>query len=156
MKTTELIAQHILDVHEGGNWTEVDIVSALTDVSWQEAIAVTAASTNTIAALLYHLTFYNNVVARRIKGIGTDIPESNGFDLPTITSAADWAQLKQDNITSSHELAEAIRSVDEARLEEPIMAGYSSFYKNMQGCVEHVHYHLGQIVLLKNLIRNSQ
>jgi len=32
---------------------------------------------------------------------------------------------------------------------------YGSYYRNLQGIVEHHHYHLGQIVLLKKWIQTS-
>jgi hypothetical protein len=156
METTEHIAQHLLDVHEGGNWTEVDIIHTLADVTLQEAITVTPASVNTIATILHHITFYNIVVRERLKGTGIDIPATNGFDMPPLASDEDWENLKTENIRSAHELAGEMRRVDEAKLHQPIIEGQSTFYKNMQGCVEHVHYHLGQIVLLKNLIRNRR
>ncbi len=155
MTTAAHIAQHLLDVHEGGNWTEVDIASALQDVTLGEALTITPASRNSIASILYHITYYNVVVRKRLDGIGTEIPESNGFDMPPVNTDEDWVQLKNYNNTSAHELAEKIREVDEARLHEPIIEGQSTFYKNMQGCVEHIHYHLGQIVLLKNLMRGK-
>ena len=47
MKITALIAQHIIEVHEGGNWTEVNIKDTLEDVSYKEAVLVTKASYNT-------------------------------------------------------------------------------------------------------------
>jgi hypothetical protein len=34
--------------------------------------------------------------------------------------------------------------------------GKGSFYKKLQGVIEHNYYHLGQIVILKNLIKKSQ
>lgn len=153
MKTTEHIAKHLLDVHEGGNWTEVDIATTLNDVTPEEATAITPASRNTIASILYHITYYNIVVRKRLDGIETEIPESNGFDVPPIATDEDWMQLKQYNLTSAHELAEKMREVDETKLHEPIIEGQSTFYKHMQGCVEHIHYHLGQMVLLKKMIR---
>jgi hypothetical protein len=155
MTTAEHIAQHLLDVHEGGNWTEVDIMSTLKDVTFQEAITVTPASVNTIATILHHITFYNIIVRERLKGIGIEIPESNGFDMQPLTSDKDWKNLRAENIKSAHELADGMRLVDEAKLHQPIIEGQSTFYKNMQGCLEHIHYHLGQIILLKNLIRNN-
>ena len=156
MRTTEHIAQHLLDVHEGGNWTEVDIASTLKDVTLGEALTITPASRNSIASILYHITYYNIVVRKRLDGIGTEIPESNGFDMPPVTTDGEWEQLKHYNITSAHELAAKMREVDETKLHEPIIEGQSTFYKNMQGCVEHIHYHLGQIVLLRNLIGGKQ
>ena len=156
MKLTEAIAQHLLAVHEGNNWTEVDLAHVLRDVTLAEATTLTAASPNTIAALLHHLTFWNRVMARRAQGYATEIGPANGFDVPVLHTEADWAALQADSIRSAYELAAAIRGVAEASLTEPILPHYSSVYKNLQGSVEHIHYHLGQLVILKQLVRSQQ
>jgi uncharacterized damage-inducible protein DinB len=153
MKITELIAQHLLEVHEGNNWTEVDVRSTLSDVSLKEAVMRTKASSNSIASLLYHLTFWNRIIVKRTNGIVVTDTENNGFAGPVLHDEEDWNRLKADNIASAHELAAAIRNFNEAALELPILPEHSSAYKNLQGSVEHVHYHLGQIVILKQLIR---
>jgi len=155
MQLTEAIAQHVLDVHEGNNWTEVAIGPTLQDVTWREATTLTPASPNTIASLLHHLTFWNRVMARRAQGVATEVGPANGFDAPVLRDEADWQALQADNRQSAQELAAAIRSFDEARLPAPIMPTYGSAYKNLQGTVEHLHYHLGQLVLLKNLVRRG-
>ncbi|KGO94691.1 DinB family protein [Flavobacterium subsaxonicum] len=156
MYIKELIAQHILDVHEGDNWTESNLKNALADITIDEAITVTAGSINTIASLLHHLTYWNRVMVQRINGIAVTIPESNGFEMNPLQNEEDWQNLKADNIRSAHELAEAVKGFDEALLHDPILPGYSSAYKNLQGSSEHIHYHLGQIVILKNLVRSAK
>jgi hypothetical protein len=155
MLLAEAIAQHVLDVHEGNNWTEVDLAHTLHDVTLAEATTQTAASPNTIAALVQHLAFWNRVMARRAQGMGTEIGPANGFDVPPLRTHADWLALQAELWQSAHELAAAIRQVPEAKLAEPILLGYSTAYKNLQGAVEHLHYHLGQLVLLKNLVRST-
>ena len=150
MEITALIAQHLLAVHTGNNWTEVDLSGILEDVTAEEALTVTAASPNTIASLLHHITYWNRLMIRRIKGVETAIPASNGYDIP---ANMNWLDLKDDNIASAHELAAAIREFDASKLVQPILPGYSTAYKNLQGTVEHVHYHLGQIVIIKKLLR---
>jgi hypothetical protein len=156
MKLSEAIAQHLLEVHEGNNWTEVDLAHILHDVTLAEATMLTAASPNTIASLVHHLTFWNRVMARRAQGIATDIGESNGFDAPALHTQADWEALRADNIRSAYELAAAIQDVKDLSFTTPILPNFSSVYKNLQGSVEHVHYHLGQLVILKNLVRSQQ
>ena len=150
MEITALIAQHLLDVHIGNNWTDVNLSGTLVDVTAQEALTVSPASPNTIAALVHHITYWNRHMIGRMSGVEAAIPTANGFDLPF---PLDWQQLKDDNISSAHELATAIREFDITRLEQPILPGFSSAYKNLQGTVEHVHYHLGQIVIIKKLLR---
>lgn len=156
MKITELIAQHLLEVHEGNNWTEVDVTQTLRDVTMKEATYKTIASPNTIAALLQHLTFWNRVIVKRINGIAVAEPADNGYFVPELLDEADWQQLKADNLKSAHELAAAIRQFDVDALEQPILPEHSTAYRNLQGSVEHVHYHLGQMVILKKLIRAQQ
>ena len=155
MNITALIAQHIIEVHAGGNWTEVDITTTLQDITLPEATTRTLASPNTIASLLHHITFWNRVMVQRTQGVVVQVNNANGYDHPPLHTEEDWQNLKRDNIRSAHELAAAIRQFDEAKLLEPILPNYSTAYKNLQGSVEHIHYHLGQIVILKKLIRNT-
>ena len=118
MKITELIAQHITEVHEGGNWTEVNIKDTLADVGYKEATTVTRASYNTIAALVHHLSFYNDVVMQRLSGNDPVISESNGFDMAAIKNEDDWIKLKERNIQSAQQLASAVREFPEEKIFE--------------------------------------
>lgn len=152
----QFIAQHILDVHNGDNWTEVNITDTLKDVSFEMAVAQTKASKNTIASLLYHLTFYNEVMLKRLEGNPPVNNDSNGFDMPPLRDESAWRELKGRNMTSANALAEAVKNISDEKLFEPILPGFSQTYKSLHGIVEHAHYHLGQIVLLKNLIEEER
>jgi len=147
------IAQHVLDVHRGDNWTEVNIQNTLQDVLLHEATTITPASPNSIAMLLHHLTFYNEIVLQRLLDIYTAIPQSNGFEIPALDSEEDWQRLQHRNLQSANALAEGILQFPEQRLFELTANGKTTFYKNLHGIAEHAHYHLGQMVILKKLIR---
>ena len=151
-----LVAQHVIDVMEGGNWTDVNLADTIKDVSVEEATKRTAGSPNTIASLLHHLAYWNRVMIQRINGVKVEVPDINGFDVPDLKTDQDWGNLKADLNTSAHELADAIRNFDLERIAEPIVPGYSSAYKNLQGTVKHIHYHLGQIVILKKLAKKAE
>lgn len=157
MNISEAIARHLLDIHYGENWTEVWITKTLEDVSRMEAVQPTAGSVNTIASLLHHITFYNRVLAQRLQGIDPPVDALNGFDVPVLGIDEDWEQLKADNLESATTLATLIRTVPDERLHDPILniPGSGSYYRQLHGVVEHAHYHLGQIVILKNLIRKG-
>ncbi|MBN9296380.1 MAG: hypothetical protein J0I41_05175 [Filimonas sp.] len=150
-----LLAQHIIDVHEGDNWTEIDIKGTLEDVSFEEAITVIPASPNSIAMLVHHLTFYSNKVHERLQGIYNAIPASNGFEMPPVKSEKDWKKLKADNLRAANSLANEVKIFPLEQLFELTASGSSTYYKNVQGIIEHAHYHLGQMVLLKKIIRNN-
>jgi hypothetical protein len=153
MNISELIAQHLLDVHEGDNWTEVNLISILDQISFQEASQLTAASVNTISGLVHHLTFWNSVMLQRVQGIPVEIPLSNGFNNAALPDEQSWHILKQQCLQSARTLAYAISGLDIERLQQPILPGHPTAFKSLQGSVEHVHYHLGQIVIMKQLIQ---
>jgi uncharacterized damage-inducible protein DinB len=153
MKLTEVIAQHIIAVHQGENWTDVNIYDTLSDVDIKEATTITKASKNSIAALVHHIRFYNDVVLERLSGIYPAINEANGFDVPAINTEDDWMQLKQGIIQSAYNLAAAVSAFDEKSIFNLTVTGEETYYKMLHGISEHAHYHLGQIVLIKKLIR---
>lgn len=156
MSLSKVIAQHILDVTSGGNWTDVNIESVLKDISWKDAIEITNASPNSIASIVHHIWFYNEVIRKRIQGIKTEISIANGFDLQPITNEADWALLRDQTYASAVALASEVERLMDDMLFKPVLPGYSTFYKTLHGLVEHTHYHLGQIVIIKNLILNQK
>lgn len=148
----ELIATHLMDVHNGNNWTDVNLSNTLKETSWQQAQQVTPISKNTIAAIVHHISFWNRAVAERASGKKPVIGDDNGFNVHAMQSEQDWENLKADNIRSAEELADAIRQMDTDKLYTAILPDHSTAYKNFQGQVEHVHYHLGQIVMLKKYL----
>ncbi|MEP6467498.1 MAG: DinB family protein [Parafilimonas sp.] len=152
MKATQLIAQHIKEIYEGNNWTDVNIIEIIKNINWQQAQQKTVASPNTIASLLHHLYYWNGIMMQRLKGSNPSVPETNGFNVDAFTSENDWQKLKEKTHASFIQLALMIEHFPEEKLEEAYAEGKSSYYKNFHGIVEHAHYHLGQMVILKNLI----
>jgi uncharacterized damage-inducible protein DinB len=153
MEITLLIAAHIREVFEGNNWTDISIADTVKDLSFEEAITVTPASSNTIAALLYHIKFYNEVVMQRLNGIAPEINDANGFDMPELKNETEWKKLVAEAHHSFVKLSGAVENFPEERLNETTPNGVSSYYKTLHGVTEHAYYHLGQMVILKNLIR---
>jgi len=49
-----------------------------------------------------------------------------------------------------------IEHLPERTLEETFWdEKYGNYYRNIHGIIEHTHYHLGQIVLLKKILLNK-
>ncbi len=155
MKINEQIAQHLLDVNEGANWTDVNIKDTIEGVSWKEANVVTSASSNTIASLLHHISFYNDIVKERLSGNYPSINDLNGFDIERIKNENDWAKLKEKSLQSARDLASDVKKFPDEKLFDLTENGHDTYYKMLHGVIEHGHYHLGQMVLLKNLIRQK-
>jgi hypothetical protein len=155
MKLLSQIAKQFRDVHFGGNWTGVNMKETLADVSWQEA-RTQVDSLNTIAALVYHSNYYVNAVLKVLKGEPLNAHDKFSFEVPLIESQEDWENLLAKTWVEAREFADLLEQLPESRLWDFIAEEkYGNYYRNIHGIIEHTHYHLGQMVLLKKLLRGE-
>jgi uncharacterized damage-inducible protein DinB len=155
MNTTQQLAKHCRDVHFGGNWTFVNLKDTLADITWQEATTQYQDS-NTIATLLFHINYYINPVARVLQGKPLNASDKFSFDCPTITSQEEWEHLVQKALDEAEQFAKEIEKLEESKLFEVFSEDkYGNYFRNLLGIIEHTHYHLGQIALIKKMIRHK-
>ncbi len=152
MNTAKEIARHIREIHIGKNWTWSFMKEVLQDVNFNEAVAKPIEA-NTIAMLVFHMNFYLNIVHQRLKGGGFGFKHEESFAVPNIQSEEDWQQLLLKTFDDAEALATSVEQLSNEALGKDFGGEYGSVYKNLHGVVEHNHYHLGQIVLLKKIIR---
>ncbi len=152
MNLTGEIAKQFKDVHFGGNWTSSNLKQNLADVTWQQATAKVY-SFNTVATLVYHMNYYVCVVIKVLKGESLAGSDKYSFDHPPILSQGDWEKLLDKTWTDAEYLATLIEQLPEPKLWEIFSEKkYGSYYRNIHGIIEHIHYHLGQIVLIKKIL----
>ncbi len=153
MNTPLLLAKHFREIHTGGNWTTTNLKDTLADVTWEEA-QKSISGLNSIAVLTYHVTYYVGVLLKVLEGGPLDAKDEYSFQLPAIASEAEWKQLVANALTTAEKVAVLIEQLPEERLSEPFTdEKYGNYYRNIAGIIEHMHYHLGQISLLKKLGR---
>src|SRR4030095_11965319 len=160
MNLTAQIAKHFRDVHLGENWTSVNLKQTLADVTWQQAITKVY-SLNTIATLVFHINYYVSAVLKVLQGGPLDAHDKYSFDLPPIQSKEDWENLLNKMWTEAESFAMLVEKLPESKLRETFSdEKYGTYYRNLHGIIEHTHYHLGQIVLIKKILlqgnENSQ
>ncbi len=152
MRLNEQIAEQLKAVYFGGNWTDVDLKNALSDIDWQMATKPIY-SFNTIAMLVYHMNYYVRAAIRVLQGGPLDAGDTFSFDHPPVLCPEDWSCLLNKTWEEAEAFAAAIEQLPEDKLWEPFSDGkYGNYYRNITGITEHVHYHLGQIVLIKKLL----
>lgn len=153
MELNNQIAKHFREVMTGGNWTFVNVRDTLNDITWQEATYMMPGF-NTIAALVYHIHYYIRVVLPVMEGGTLNASDKFSFDVPPISSPEEWTQLVNQCNDVSDQFANAVEKVPSGKMGEIFSdPKYGSWYRNLHGIVEHTHYHLGQIVILKKIIR---
>ncbi len=78
------------------------------------------------------------------------------FDLPPINSKKDWDLLLSKTWEEAEEFAKLIEKLTDKELWTIMIdEKYDTYYRNFQGIIEHSHYHLGQIALIKKIIREK-
>ena len=152
MNLTAQIAKLFRDVHYGGNWTAVNLKETLADVNWQQA-ATKVYSFNTIAMLVYHINYYVSAVIKVLQGESLNASDKYSFDLPPIQSSEDWEKLLNTTWSDAANFANLVEQLPDDKLWETFVnEKYGNYYRNIHGVIEHCHYHLGQMVLIKKLL----
>lgn len=155
MGTTAQLAKHFRDVHFGGNWTAVDLRGSLKDVTWQEAVT-RVGPFNTIGVLVFHIHYYVGAMLKVLEGGPLEAHDKYSFDLPPIVSDADWQRLLAGLWSDAERFAMLVERLPEERLAADFVdPRYGSYHRNLLGVIEHTHYHLGQIVLIRKLLREG-
>ncbi len=149
------LAKHFRDVYFGGNWTSVNLKETIEGISWQQA-TTKVYSFNSIAALVYHINYYASAVLKVFEGEALDAHDKYSFDLAPILCEADWKKLLNKTWADAEKFASLVEQLPEHKLEENFSdEKYGTYYRNIQGIIEHIHYHLGQMVLIKKILHQT-
>ena len=152
MNLTAQIAKLFRDIHYGGNWTAVNLKETLANISWQQA-TTKMYSFNTIAMLVYHINYYVSAVIKVLQGESLNASDKYSFDLPPIQSSEDWEKLLNTTWSDAANFANLVEQLPDDKLWETFVnEKYGNYYRNIHGVIEHCHYHLGQMVLIKKLL----
>jgi hypothetical protein len=152
MTLTQQIAKQFRDVHYGGNWTSSNLKQHLSNVTWQQAITKVH-TFNTIATLVFHINYYVVAVSKVLQGGPLDASDKYSFDHPPIASHEDWENFLQKVWRDADNFATLIEQFPDDKLLDPFVDGkYGNVFRNITGVCEHMHYHLGQIVLIKKML----
>ena len=86
---------------------------------------------------------------RRLNGDRAQLPSEEDWPMVAATSDEAWEQTRQALKQGHDDLRSTIASLDESRLDQPIVEGLASVYVTLHGIVQHDLYHAGQIAILK-------
>lgn len=152
MEYTKQIAKQLRDVHFGGNWTWVNFKETLDGINWKQA-TTQVHELNTIAALVYHISYYSAGVTEFLNGQPLTTKDKFSWEMPDLNSEEDWQNLVNEFWENAENLVKAIEEFPGEKLDEIFHEEqYGNYYRNLHGIIEHCHYHLGQIVLIKKIL----
>jgi hypothetical protein len=156
MTVSTQLAKHFRDVYFGGNWTVSDMKQVLDGITWEEA-AAKVNSLNSIALLTFHTQYFVTVLLKVLKGGPLEGHDKFSFDMPPLTCEQDWQALQDRVFQEVEACAVLIADLPDDRLGETFCdEKYGTYYRNIAGTIEHTHYHLGQIALIKKLVKEGK
>ena len=153
MTISTQIAKQIREVLLSGTWVATNYKAQLSDVNWKEA-TTKVQDLNTIAALAFHIDYYLEGLIKVFQGGTLNIKDKYSYDAPPITSETDWENRLKKLFGNAEIFANLVEHMTDDFLMQPFVEEkYGNNYINLHAMIEHCYYHLGQIVLIKKLLK---
>lgn len=157
MTLNEQIAKQLKDLFLSGQWigTNLNLKAQLDDVDIDMA-NTKYGSLNSIALLAFHLNYYLEGVINVFKGGTLDIRDKYSYDMPPITSQQEWDTMRENIYRNAEYLVYLVEQMPMSQLNDAFTdEKYGTYLRNLMGILEHSYYHLGQIVLIKKILREK-
>jgi len=150
------IANRFREVILNGTWiANTNFKDQLVDLSWQIAIKKVD-SLNTVADLAQHIHYYVSGIFNVFNGGSLDIKDQFSFNFPAIESQEQWNLFLNRFWNDAEEFARKVEVMSDEKLNSVFVdEKYGTFKRNIEAMIEHSYYHLGQIVLIKKMLTNS-
>ncbi|UPQ79459.1 DUF1572 domain-containing protein [Flavobacterium azooxidireducens] len=153
MKTPHQLASRFREVILNGTWVANTNFKAQLSGTDYKTVTTALSDLNTIAVLAQHIRYYINGINQVFKGGPLAIKDKYSFDFPPITSQEQWENFLDTFWNDSEIFANYVEQLSEEQLQHYFTdEKYGTYYRNIDGMIEHSYYHLGQIVLIKKLI----
>jgi uncharacterized damage-inducible protein DinB len=150
MGEIQRIEEQLKRAYQGGAWHGPALLELLAGVTAAQAAARPLPAAHSIWEITLHVAAWKSVVARRVKGEAVkEVPAEVDWPPVRAVGEADWLAALARLRAAHRELCDALRSLDEAGLDEPPYPGASARYVQLHGAIQHDLYHAGQIALLK-------
>lgn len=143
------------EIYNGDPWLGESFMGKLEDVTEKEAFTPPAIGVHTIAELVAHVIYWRSPIIKRLKGeknyVGLmDSPE-NWPSLASLKSKG-WKKLLEEFDESQEQLISLLEKAKPGFYNEQYKPGVS-WDQMIEGVVQHDIYHLGQLALVKKMIR---
>jgi hypothetical protein len=155
MNNKSELANRFREVILNGTWiANTNFKNELDNLDWNIATS-NIQNLNTIAILAQHIHYYISGVKNVFLGGNLEISDKFSFDFPDFKSETDWNVFLDKFWRDSEEFAQLIEKMDVDRLSEHFVEEkYGTYHRNIDAMIEHSYYHLGQIVLIKKMLKS--
>ncbi len=155
MKTIQDFVADFREVWDGSFWASTNFAKTLKEISPTQATAKPLPSLHSIAELVWHVIAWRKVMIENLKG--------NMEYSVEIDSAEDWKKIDEGNSiaweealaeleASQEEIVKVLTGCAEEGLERVYKKKYTLRFL-INGVIQHDIYHLGQIRMVKGLVK---
>lgn len=154
MNASALLANRFREVILDGTWiANTNFKDQLEQVDWQLAHQKVQ-DLNTIAVLAQHIHYYIKGINQVFRGGDLEISDQYSFDFPPMSSQAQWKIFLDTFWEDAHSYAALVEKIPDAMLQETfVKEQYGTYLRNIEAMIEHCYYHLGQVVLIRKLLK---
>lgn len=156
MNKISILASRLKEVLTEGSWvTGTNFKREIEDLHWKEAV-IKVGSLNTIADLTAHISYYLSGVSKVLEGGSLEIKDAYSFEHRKVTSEEEWQSRTEKFIGDAERFIFLVEQLEEPQLSQIfVKEEYGNYERNIDVMIEHAYYHLGQVVLIKKLIRSK-
>jgi uncharacterized damage-inducible protein DinB len=156
MSEVDRIRDQFRRAFDGEAWHGPAVLALLDGVTAEQAAAHPIPGAHSIWELTQHIRAWEGACLRRLNGDPAQLPDQEDWVPVDDFNEEQWDQTKQALLQTHRQLLDALASLDDSRLDEPIISDpnvtYSTTYVTLHGGVQHDLYHAGQIAILKKAL----
>jgi len=149
--------QEFEDAHHGTPWYGLNFHQIVDDITAKEALAV-AGNGVSIARLVFHMIKWRKALSERLIGtsnfIASESDSDNWVPLNTLNEET-WEAAKKEYDHQQKIIVEELKKRNDEFLAEEWKPGQTYRYL-ISGLIQHDIFHLGQISLIRSLLRNAE
>lgn len=138
-------------------WFGNSLVDSLRDVNPKMAEMRINPNAHSIAEIVYHMTTWRIFVVRKMQGdaeFDIKTKDKDWKKLP-IVDDFEWEAIQMELSLSQEELVTELQKItDDTFLENYVPGREYSFYNLIHGVIHHDVYHMGQINLIKKILKS--
>lgn len=155
MSTPTSLTHRIKEVLTEGRWvTGTNFKAEIEGINFSEA-SKKIGDLHSIAELTYHITYYLQGVSDVFEGQPLSIKDKYSFDAPSLLNPRDWQARFDTFCQESERFIGLVQNLNDESLKQTFAdPKYGTFERNINALIEHTYYHLGQVVLIKKLIKS--
>lgn len=154
MSETHRINSQLKRAYQGEAWHGPSLRELLEGITAEQAAARPIPSAHSIWELVNHIIAWEQIAKLRLEGDPVKNPSDEmNFPPVTETNEAAWNATLQALEASNQALRNAVKKIDDTKLDDIVPQAPYSNYALLHGVIQHDLYHAGQIALLKKAVQ---